>query len=73
MNNSFSDEKIINAIRLITSSDAVDSETAKQVCENSAQIQKAVSMMSKEELLTLLENLPQQQKKKIQKLADSLK
>ena len=73
MNNSFSDEKIINAIRLITSSDAVDSETAKQVSENSTQIQKAVSMMSKEELLTLLENLPQQQKKKIQKLADSLK
>ena len=73
MNNSFSDEKIINAIRLITSSDAVDSETAKRVSENSVQIQKAVSMMSKEELLTLLENLPQQQKKKIQKLADSLK
>lgn len=73
MNNSFSDEKISNAIRLITSSDAVDSETAKRVSENSTQIQKAVSMMSKEELLTLLENLPQQQKKKIQKLADSLK
>jgi len=73
MNNSFSDEKIINAIRLITSSDAVDSETAKRFFENSTQIQKAVSMMSKEELLTLLENLPQQQKKKILKLADSLK
>lgn len=73
MNNGFSDEKIKSAINLLLSSDALDCETAERLTDNKAEIEKAVTTLSKHELLLMLEALPREQKDKIRKIAETIK